>query len=137
LHGPITPMAMLSIALLAPQDPKPRKEPSYVEAQLGLDDVDVAELVKGLHIALPFPVSGRISFNVQLGIPLDTPRDLKAYRLRGTVHSRRLTIGGMELEELQARAAYSDGILRLEELSGRVPAEPSLGARSPRPGSFN
>ena len=159
LSVPSAPMAMLTIALLAPHEtkpqpdlifspaelanffgtgvlrgidaltragsdfigrlpkrrtgpPKPQEVPSYVEAQLGLDDVDLAQLVQGLRIPLPFDVSGRISFNVQIAFPLDTPRDLKTYRLRGTVTSHKLAIAGQELEELQARVVYSDGVLQ-------------------------
>ncbi|HLJ93696.1 MAG TPA: AsmA-like C-terminal region-containing protein [Gemmataceae bacterium] len=114
---------------------KPKEVPSYVEAQLGLDDVDIAQLVKGLKISLPFPVAGRISFQIQLAVPLDTPRDLKMYRLRGTVQSHRLRIAGQDVQELRARVVYTNGILRLEELHGQVP--PERGPGQPKPGSFN
>ena len=107
-----------------------QETPSYLEAQLGLDNVDVAQLVQGLHIPLPFAVAGRISFNVQLAVPMNAPRDLKTYRLRGTMTSPRFTIAGEELEDIHARVAYADGVLRLEELSGQIPPD----ARA-RPGS--
>jgi hypothetical protein len=107
-----------------------------LEAQLGLDNVDVAQLVHGLKIPLPFPVAGRISFNVQLAFPLDTPRDLKTYRLRGTASSPQLIVAGQELDGLRARVAYSNGVLRLEEFRGRIPARASPGTGS-KAGSFD
>jgi translocation and assembly module TamB len=108
-----------------PAQAKPQAAPSYLEAQLGLDEVDVVQLIKGLRIPLPFPVSGRLSFNVQLAFPLNTPRDLKTYRLRGTASSPKLFVAGQELDSLRARVAYSDGVLKLEKLSGYNPAEPN------------
>jgi translocation and assembly module TamB len=116
--------------------PKPQESPSYLEAQLGLDNVDVAQLVQGLHIPLPFAVAGRISFSVQLAIPVNTARDLKSYRLRGTVTSPRFTLAGQELENIRARVVYADGVLRLEELSGQIPPEARAGAGSAAAGLF-
>jgi translocation and assembly module TamB len=184
LNSPLTPAAMSIVALLLPQQPKPRADsipspaefvnfvgtgllrgidalaragsdaigrlpkrgtgaaepqetPSYLEAQLGLDDVDVAQLVAGLHIPLPFPVTGRISFNVKMAIPVNRPRDLKAYRLQGTVSSRQFTMADQEVDDLRARMVYADGILRLGELSGQVPARAPADAVSVKAGSFN
>jgi translocation and assembly module TamB len=116
--------------------PTAQETPSYLEAQLGLDNVDVAQLVQGLHIPLPFAVGGRISFKVQLAIPMNAPRDLKAYRLRGTVTSPRFTIAEQELEDIRARLIYGDGVLRLEELSGQVPPETRAGPRFAAMGRF-
>lgn len=119
-----------------PASAQPQATPSYVEAQLGLDNVDVAQLVKGLNVPLPFPLTGRISFNVQVAFPLDTPRDLKTYRLRGTVTSPQLTFAGLEVEKLRARVTYSEGVLRLEELDGHIP-EAHAGTRPQNGGSFH
>src|SRR5262249_39926178 len=54
----------------------PEKAANYLEANLALEDVDVEQLVSGLGVRLPFPVRGRVTFQVQIAIPLDTPRDL-------------------------------------------------------------
>ncbi len=112
--------------LSEPRDPK--AAPSYLGVNLGLDDVDVSRLIQGLELELPFPVTGRVSLQVDIAVPLDTPRDLKAYRLRGSATSSRLALAGLDMEDLRARLTYRDGLLRLEELSGRIPEErPDVG----------
>jgi hypothetical protein len=116
---------------------KPQASPSYLEGQLGLENVDVAQLVKGLKIPVPFPIAGRLSFNVQLAFPLDTPRDLKTYRLHGTASSPRLIVAGQEFHGLRAWVEYSNGVLHLEELSGRIPARAGQGTSSAKAGTFD
>jgi translocation and assembly module TamB len=110
---------------------QPAKEASYLDANLELDDVDLAQLVHGLGNELPFPVSGRLTFKVQVSIPLDTPRDLKTYRLRGWARLPRVVLAGLEMQDAQARVTYADGILRLEQLQGRLPE-----GESSSPGTF-
>ena len=112
----------------------PKAEPSYLEMNLGLDDVDVEQLVSGLGLKLPFRAAGRLSFEVRAAVPLDTPRDLKTYRFTGTATLPHLTLEGLRLEQVRARVAYRDGVLRLEDLQGRVPdgqPEPAKAADLP------
>ena len=44
---------------------EPRNAPNYLEASLGLEDVDLAQLIKGLGLQLPFSVTGgQFGFNI-------------------------------------------------------------------------
>src|SRR5947209_7076219 len=42
---------------------------NYLEASISLQDVQVEQLASSLGVRLPFPLKGRLSFQVQLGIP--------------------------------------------------------------------
>jgi hypothetical protein len=102
---------------------KPKGEaPTYLEANLALDDVDLEKLVRQLKLDVPFTLTGRASVHVQVAFPIDTPQDMKAYRVKGTATSRRLVLAGVELDQVKARIDYADGVLRLDDLSGDVPA---------------
>jgi translocation and assembly module TamB len=108
---------------LLPGGPKPATPAtSYLEANIALDDVDLAKLIEHLTMKLPVPVSGRVSVRVRVAFPIDTPGDIKAYRVNGTAMSRQLSVAGVELRQLQAKVHYADGVLYLEELRGRVPS---------------
>jgi translocation and assembly module TamB len=112
--------------------PKPTgKEPSYLEANLSLEDIDLRQLVQRLGVKLAFPLEGRLTIRMRLGVPLDTPRDLKAYRLKGTATLPRLNVGGLELAQVKARVDYAGGVLRLEELSGEAPRPKKDGKAGP------
>ena len=67
---------------------------------------------------MPFPVSGRVSLRVEVDLPINTPDDLAAYRVAGLVDAPRLGLQGVTFQEVKARVAFRDGILKLEELSG-------------------
>ena len=116
---------------------KPQASPSYLEAQLGLDNVDVAQLVKGLKIPLPFPVAGRLSFNVQLAFPLDTPRDLKTYRLRGTASSPSLTVAGQELQTLRGTGGVLGRGIAPGRAQRRMPARAGQRTAPAKAGAFD
>jgi translocation and assembly module TamB len=101
----------------APAPPGPRS----VDVNLKMDRVDLAAFVEGLGLKLPFPVSGRLSFQVQASVPLDTSGDPKTYRVKGTATLTQLRLLGAELEQVQARVTYTNGVLLLQDLIGRVP----------------
>jgi translocation and assembly module TamB len=124
--------------LLSPAAEKPGGQPpSYLEANLALEDVDLAELVSRLQLKVPFPVTGRASVHLQVAFPLDTPQDLKSYRLRGSAESRQLVLGGVKLEQIKAHIDYANGVLRLDDLTGEVPAAKPTDTGRPAPGTFH
>ncbi len=123
-------LAALSTLLVADPPPAPPPQPSYLEIKLGLDKVDLATLVEKLQVKLPFAVAGQLTFHLQVAIPTNMPRDLKAYRLQGTASLTWFTLERLRLENVAARVKYDNGVLQLEELKGQVP---NAGAA---PGSF-
>jgi hypothetical protein len=94
----------------------------YVEADLNLEDVDLAGLVSGLAISLPYRLAGQASVHIHLGVPIDAPRDFKAYQLRGSATLPRLEVAGLRMTAVRARLRYEDGVLTLTEGSGHVSA---------------
>ncbi len=120
--------------LVVKREPAPAPaQPAYLDVQLGLDNVDLGALIQRLKVKLPFAVDGKLTFELKVGIPTDTPRELKAYRLNGSASLAWLTLEGFRLDKVHARVAYANGILRLEELTGLLPHTP-LGALSPEGG---
>jgi hypothetical protein len=106
------------------QPPPPGQPHNYLEADFSVEDVDLAELISGLNIKLPFPVGGRASVKVRLGIPTDATTDARAYRAEGTADLPRLDVAGVELAGIHAQVRYAEGVLRLTELRGTVPPPP-------------
>lgn len=121
----------LSTLLLA-QPPAPSPQPSYLELNLGLNNVDLQELARNLQVQLPFAVAGRLSFHLQVSIPTNIPREMKAYRLNGSATLAWFTLEGLRLEQVEARVNYADGVLRLEELKGQVPGTPAASVPTPQ-----
>lgn len=103
---------------------KPAAETTYLEANLSLRDVDLEQLLKGLEIKLPIAVRGRLTVQVQAGIPVNTAQDYKAYRLKGNVSLSRLTLQELDLQQVQARINYLNGVLSLDELRGQISGTP-------------
>jgi translocation and assembly module TamB len=99
----------------------------YLEITLEMENVDLERIVQQLDLRLPFAVKGRGSFKVEASIPVNTPRDLQTYRLKGSADLPRLALEGLEFEQVQARVSYAEGILRLDELTGRIPAGATAG----------
>jgi hypothetical protein len=107
-----------------PTRPGAPQETSYLTAKLTLEDVDLGELLRRLEVKLPFPVEGKLSFQVETGIPINTPQDMKAYRLDGTADLPRLNVAGVEMADVHTRIRYDNGILEMQELKGKaIPAQ--------------
>jgi hypothetical protein len=106
----------------------------YFEADLSLADVNIGDLLAGLGVKVPFTLSGKVTVRIHVGMPLDAPRDFKAYRVRGSATLPWLDVAGVRLTDVKARLRYEDGLAQLSELSGRVPS----GARggTPAGGTF-
>jgi hypothetical protein len=113
-------------------DPKmaPLEQQGYLEIQLGLDDVDLEQLLQKLQVKLPFSVRGKVSFNLNAQLPTDTPRDFRAYRLKGSASFVWFTLEGLRLEKVEAQIDYSKGVLELRKLTGAVPGGPGVAAGS-------
>ncbi|HEY7158042.1 MAG TPA: DUF3971 domain-containing protein [Gemmataceae bacterium] len=100
---------------------KPGEEPTYLDVDLNLQDVDLDQLITKLKLNLPYPIAGRLTIQVHASIPINTAGDLKAYRLRGTAKLPRFRLDGLEMTDVTARVRYLNGVLDLEELRGKMP----------------
>ena len=98
----------------------PEPAPEYLTLDLALEDIDLAQLLQRLKFQLPFTVEGRLTFKVHAEIPINTPEDLKNYRLTGTASLPHLTIAGVEMADIQTRLQLQHGILDLQELKGKA-----------------
>jgi hypothetical protein len=92
----------------------------YLDINLAMDQVDLAQLLENLSVQLPFAVSGRVSFRLQAALPTNTPRDLKAYVLKGSLTGESITIEGIRLDRVDAQLTYDQGIAHLEGLQVHV-----------------
>jgi translocation and assembly module TamB len=101
---------------------KPGEAPTYLNVDLGLQNVDLAQMVKKLKLNLPYAVTGRLTFNVHVAIPINTANDLKAYRLNGDATLSSFNMAGLSMSNVEAKVRYADGVLDLEKLSGQIPS---------------
>jgi translocation and assembly module TamB len=101
---------------------KPGEEPTYLDVDLNLQNVDLAQLLQKLKLNLPYAITGRLTFQVHASIPINTAGDLKAYRLRGTARLPSFNVSGLAMTNVEAKVRYTDGVLDLENLSGQMPA---------------
>jgi hypothetical protein len=103
----------------APKAPAPTK---YADVDFSLEDVNLANLVTALKVQLPFSLEGTLAIQAHIGFPIDTPGELKAYRVRGSATMPRLVLAGLEMTDVRAAVRFEEGILDLTELKGKFPA---------------
>ena len=99
----------------------PAGERAYLNINIGFKDVDLTELLKAAGVALPVTVGGKASLQLQLGLPTENPDNLKAYRLNGTIKSKKLSVDALAIEDISAKLHYRDGKLTVTDFTGRMP----------------
>lgn len=118
----------------APAPVTPETPTSYLDLNLKLKDVDIAQLVKGLRIKLNTPVAGKMSVQVKVSIPTNRAANLKEYKLKGTAQAVQIQFDGIHVATLDADISYQGGVLDLSSLKGRfAAAEPG---QPPDAGTF-
>ncbi|HVS38275.1 MAG TPA: AsmA-like C-terminal region-containing protein [Gemmataceae bacterium] len=105
----------------------PEPPPEYLTMDLGLQDIDLAQLLQRLKFQLPFALEGRLTFKVHAEIPINTPEDLKNYRMSGTANLPTLNVAGVALADVEAQMKMADGVLEMLELKGKALAPPPPG----------
>ena len=122
----------LAAKVVKPPD-APAEDRPYLHFNVAFRDVEVAELLKSAGVDIPVRVGGKVTVQVQLDIPTETPDDFNAYRMTGSATSRRLTIDELAVEGVSAKLDLRDGKLTVKELVGRLPSSGESGTAG---GSF-
>lgn len=99
----------------------PAADRAYLNINIGFKDVDLTELLTAAGVELPVGIGGKASLQLQLGLPTENPDNLKAYRLNGTIASKKLRVDGLEVADISAKLAYRDGKLTVTDFVGRMP----------------
>ena len=110
-----------------------REDRAYLHVNVAFRDVDLTELLQTAGVEVPVKVGGKVSVQVQLDIPTETPDELKSYRLTGTIRSKRATVDELAIEDVSARLNFRDGKLTVTDLVGRLPGFANTGGEA---GSF-
>ncbi len=85
-----------------------------------MNDVDLGKFEQDMNVKLPFPMSGKVSFDAKVAIPLDNPRDLTKYRVQGTAQLNRLVVGDLKIETAETKIDFLNGVLGMATLQGRM-----------------
>ena len=99
----------------------------FWNTNFSLRDADVAKLNRRLNligIGLPFTVTGTVTTELQIGIPLGSLRDARAYRIDGAISSASLVVSGVHLEALRTDIKYRNGVLDLQPIAFDLPDVP-------------
>ena len=56
--------------------------------------------LRQMELKPPFAVNGKVSFQFEVTVPLDTSNDTRAYKMNGSATSPRLTVAGLEMTDL-------------------------------------
>lgn len=84
-------------------------------------------------LKIPVAVEGRLTIKARVGVPWRTILQTRNYRLSAHVQSGRLTVAGIELDDLDANLSYAEGLLKLSELRFTTPdladADAKVGVR--------
>jgi hypothetical protein len=97
----------------------PGAPPNYLDINLKLKNVNLADFVKSLGVDLGVPVEGKLSFQVKASIPVDRAGDLKTYKMQGSVQVEELMLAGVRLGVVNGDMHYTSGVLELTSLTGR------------------
>jgi hypothetical protein len=130
--GIVSSVLKLAARVVKPANAPP-EEKAYLHINVAFRDVDLAELLKTAGVEVPVKLGGKVTVQVQVDIPTDTPDEFKAYRLSGTIKSRRVTVDELALESLSAQVDFRDGRLSVKDFVGKLPGFSTQGGE---PGSF-
>lgn len=98
---------------------RPGVETAFLDVRLAMNEVDIATLAQQVQVALPDGISGTVSLNLTVRIPVNHAREPRAYRVEGTVLAPRLVLGSFALSDLRTSLRVADGLARFEALSAR------------------
>ena len=110
-----------------------REDTAYLHVNVAFRDVDLTELLQTAGVEVPVKLGGKVSVQLQVDIPTETPDEFKAYRLTGTVRSKRAMVDELAIEDVSARLNFRDGKLSVTDFVARLPGLATAGGEG---GSF-
>jgi hypothetical protein len=114
-------------------NPKTSSAPTTLDASIALRDIEIGELLQKLDVKIGYKITGKVTAELTVAVPLDSAASRAAYSFTGKVSSPALTLEGLTIRDLSATATYGNGKLTLSELKGTVPQP---GAPPAAPGTF-
>ena len=123
-----------------PADPPKKEQPpkkdqtTTLDATIRLRDIDIAELLQKLNIKLDYKISGKVTAEAAVSVPVGSATSQAAYHFSGTLSSPALTLEGLVIRDLSAHMTYQNGKFTLTDLSGKID-QPGKGALPP--GTFH
>ncbi|MGB7324911.1 MAG: hypothetical protein WBD31_08560 [Rubripirellula sp.] len=112
-----------SSAAIAQEAKKPANQPRYWTTEWSLNEIDVGKLADRLAligIETGLDLSGTVSVEFEVGIPVTALRDAAAYRFDGTLTSPSLEVDGVLLKDLRTDVVYRDGVAKLQNLKSEI-----------------
>ena len=107
------------------KDPPPAAKkdtlPTTLDATIALRDIEIGELLEKLEVKIGYKVSGKVTAELTLAVPVGSVASSSAYEFTGKVSSPELKLEGLKLRDLSATAVYKNGKLTLTELKGTIP----------------
>jgi uncharacterized protein involved in outer membrane biogenesis len=103
-----------------PVDPPKKDDPTTLDATLRFRDIEISELLEKTNVKLGYRITGKISAEVSMSVPIASVTSQAAYEFTGTVTSRAIKFEGLTVRDLSAKATYKDGKLTLTELTGKI-----------------
>jgi uncharacterized protein involved in outer membrane biogenesis len=116
-----------------PAQPKKDDEPTTLDATIRLRDIEVSELLDRLKVNLGYKISGKVSVEASMAVPVGRVASAAAYQFGGKVSSPALTFEGLTVRDVSAKMTYQNGKFTLTDLSGKIDQP---GKADAAPGTF-
>ncbi|MFL5330734.1 MAG: AsmA-like C-terminal region-containing protein [Gemmataceae bacterium] len=100
-----------------PQKPPP---PTTLDVKITLPDAEVAELLQRFDLKIPYRVSGKVSVNATMTMPLSGAAPNEVVRFSGSAKSVAIAVEGLTIRGLTAQVVYRDGQFDLTSLRGHI-----------------
>ncbi len=93
---------------------------NYFDIHLKMKDVDLGKFEQDTGVKLPFVLAGKVSFEVNVGIPLTASRDLKKYKVHGNAQLSDFVLGDLKVSSADTEVVLANGVLQMTALKGTL-----------------
>lgn len=103
-----------------PADPPKKDAPTTLDATIRLRDIEIAELLTKLNVKLGYKISGKVTAEASVVVPVSGATSQAAYQFSGKLSSPALVLEGLTVRNASANMTYQDGTFTLTDLSGEI-----------------